>query len=103
MLVEAGLGEKKVTIDDMSCSPQDFKPAIIATFPKLEDCGGFMLLRCQPHGLKTCLEPISAAIAQSPKLLKSVIGNGRDFIHPIRKDLSLRQDENFTNAIQLRI
>ena len=104
MLVDAGLGERKVTIDDMSCSRQDFKPAIIATFPKLEDCGRFVLLRCQPHGLKTSLEPISAAIAQSPKLLKSVIGNGRVFIRPIQKDLlSLRQDENFTNAIQLRI
>ena len=100
LLVEAGLGERKVTIDDTSCSPQGFKAAIIATFPKLEDCGGFELLRCQPHGLKT-LEPISAAIVQSPKLLKSVIGNGRVFIRPIQKDLSLRQDDNLTNAIQV--
>lgn len=74
LLVEAGLGERKVTIDDMSCSPQDFKAAIIATFPKLEDCGGFELLRCQPHRLKT-VEPKSAAVVQSPKLLKSVVGN----------------------------
>ena len=100
LLVEAGLGERKVTIDDMSCSPQDFKAAIIATFPKLEDCGGFELLRCQPHGLKR-LEPISAAIVQSSKLLKSVIGNGQVFIWSIQKDLSLRQDENLTNAIQV--
>ncbi|MDA8002743.1 MAG: hypothetical protein MPL62_15790 [Alphaproteobacteria bacterium] len=100
LLVEAGLGEKKVTIDDMSCSPQDFKAAIVSTFPKLEDCGGFELLRCLPHGLKK-LEPISAAVAQYPKLLKSVVGNGRVFIRPIQKDLSLRQDENLTNAIQV--
>ena len=37
-LVEAGLGEKKIVINDLSCSSQEFKMSIIKAFPKLEDC-----------------------------------------------------------------
>ena len=98
-LVEAGLGEKLIFISDISCSSHEFKGAIIDAFPKLEDCGGFELLRCLPNSKQ--LELISTSVAQSPKLLKSVVANGRVFIRPIQKDLSLLPDENLSSTIQV--
>ena len=86
-LVSAGLGEQKVTIPDVECSWETFKELLVTTFPKLTDCGGFDLLRCVPNTKD--LEVISLAIAHSPKLLKSVVANGRVFIRPIQRDVSL--------------
>ena len=48
-LVQAGLGKKKVNIQDISCSPQEFRDIVVAAFPKLNGCGGFDLLRCIPN------------------------------------------------------
>ena len=38
MLVQAGLGEKKVTVRDITCSAEEFKTTLVAAFPKLEGC-----------------------------------------------------------------
>lgn len=40
------------------------------------------------------------AVAQSPKLLKSVVAGGRVFIRPIQRDLSLDTDRELA-AIQV--
>lgn len=100
-LLEAGLGEKRVAIEDLSCSPLEFKSAITAAFPKLHECGGFEFLRCLPNSKQ--LEPISASVAQSPNLLKSVVANGRVFIRPIQRNLSLLPDEKLNNSMLVRI
>ena len=97
-LAEAGLGEKKVCIPDISCTSEEFKSVLIAAFPKLDGCGGFDLVRCIPNTKN--LEPISVAVAQSPKLLKSVVAGGRVFIRPIQRDLSLDTDRELA-AIQV--
>ena len=76
-LVQAGLGEKKVIIPDITCSAQEFQGIIISAFPKLDGCGGFDLLRCIPNTKE--LEMISLAVSQSPKLLKSVVSGGKVF------------------------
>ena len=98
-LIEAGLGEKKVFIEDINCSHEEFKSAIIATFPKLGECGGFDLLRCIPNTKE--LEVISLAISQSPKLLKSVVACGRVFIRPIQKNLAPDPDKELTSPVQV--
>lgn len=99
-LVEAGLGEKRVVILDIdSCSTCDFKAHLIETFQKLDGCGGFDLLRCLPNSKS--LEFISTTIAQSPKLLKSVIGNGKVYIRPIQKDLKLEVDDKLALSSQV--
>ena len=46
VLVEAGLGEQKVDIPDVDCSPKEFQEQLIKAFPKLKSSGGFELLRC---------------------------------------------------------
>ena len=66
------------------------KNFIGASFPKLKDCGGFELLRCLPNSKS--LDPVSAKMLQSPRMLKSIIGSGRIFIRPIQQNLSLDDD-----------
>ena len=88
LLVGAGLGEKKAVLPNLDCSPENFDLFITSLFPKLDGCGGYDLLRCVPN--TKSLEVISSAIGQSPKLLKSVIGNGRVFIRPIQKNLDVK-------------
>ena len=90
VLEEAGLGEKviKVTID---CTPEEFHAVIMSAFPKLKDGGGFELCRCAPNSRD--LVPITSKVASTPKLLKRRVGNGRVYIRPLQRDLSLEVDE----------
>ena len=87
VLVEAGLGEKKVEVSDVECTPQEFHEVLLSAFPRLENGGGFELLRCVPN--TRLLELISSSLAKSPKLLRQVIGNSRIYIRPIQKDLDI--------------
>ena len=96
ILVAAGLGEKKVFIYDVSCSWNEFKDILVSTFPKLENSGGFEFLRCIPNTKD--LETICLKIAQSPKLLKSVVASGRVFLRPIQQDLPLDGEEFLDSA-----
>ena len=99
LIIKAGLGEKKVFIENMNCSHEEFKSAIIATFPELCECRGFDLLRRIPNTKE--LEVISVAVSQSPKLLKSVVACGRVFIQPIQKNLALDCDKELTSSVQV--
>lgn len=46
ILVDAGLGEKKIDIPDIDCTATNFHTLLIEAFPKLVDAGGFELMRC---------------------------------------------------------
>ena len=87
LLVQAGLGEKKVSVPDVTCSAEQFKNILVKTFPKLEGCGGFELLKCTPNTKE--LSSISFQVSQSPAMLKSVVGSGRLFIRPLQQNLQL--------------
>ncbi len=91
-LIQAGLGAKNVVFSDVSCNSEEFRHVVERSYPKLEGCGGFELLRCIPNTKQ--LEVISSNIAQSPKLLKSFCGNGKIYIRPIQKNLDLSLDES---------
>ena len=90
-LVEAGLREKSVFISNVECTAQEFKETLITEFPKLADAGGFELMRCVANTRQ--LEPISTTVSQQPKVLKTVVGNGRIYIRPIQQDLDLTPSE----------
>ncbi len=75
VLVEAGLGDE---IPDIECTTQQFHDILAESFPKLFGAGGFELLQCIAY--TSILEPISASVAKSPKLLKRVVGNSRVYI-----------------------
>ena len=87
VLIEAGLGEKKIAIPDIEMSHDEFWSLIAGYFPKLEGCGGFELLRCVANS--RCLEPISPKIARSPKLLRAVAGTSKIYIRPVQQDLDI--------------
>lgn len=99
ILVQAGLGEKKITIPDVACSPEEFKSILIKSFPKLENCGGFELLKCRPNSKE--LDPISVMATQSPAMLKSIMGSGRLFIRPIQQDLDLKSHSALTIEVYI--
>lgn len=90
MLVQAGLGEKKVFIPSVACSAEEFMRILVEAFPKLKGCGGFELLKCIPNSKE--LDAISHTISQSPAMLKSIMGSGRLFIRPIQQNLNLNAD-----------
>lgn len=92
VLVEAGLGEKKVDIPDVECSPKEFQEQLIKAFPKLKNCGGFELLRCVANS--KILEPLSPSVSMSPKLLRRVVGKNQIFIRPIQQDLDLEASDD---------
>ena len=91
-LVLAGLGERSVTIPDVNCTPQEFQEALLTEFPRLQQGGGFELLRCAPSTRQ--LELIPFRISNSPKLLKAWIGTARIYIRPIQLNLDLTPVEN---------
>jgi hypothetical protein len=91
VLVQAGLGEKKIEVD-VENSTQSFREQLYAYFPKLRNAGGFELMRCMANS--RILEPISYSTAQFPKLLKKVIGNSRTYIRPLQKDLDVTPEES---------
>ena len=87
VLVEAGLGEKKVDIPDIDCSASEFQQQLMNVFPKLKHAGGFELLRCISNS--KMLELLSPSISTSPRLLRSVVGKSHIFIRPIQRDIDL--------------
>lgn len=87
-LEEAGLGEKMLVVQ-MDCSPEEFSRLLCGAYPKLESGGGFELLRCKPKSRDLLL--IGPRISNCPKLLKRRVGNGKVYIRPIQRDLSLEE------------
>jgi hypothetical protein len=98
-LVQAGLGEQKVAIPDIECSSREFQGTLINAFPKLGACGGFELLRCISNSRE--LEVISQEVSVSPKLLKSIVCNGKIFIRPIQKNLPLDVSRNLSSSAEV--
>ena len=99
ILMASGLGEKQVLVPNINCSWNEFREIILTAFPSLNGCGGFEFLRCVSNTKD--LEVIWLSVAQSPKLLKGMIANGRVFIRPIQKDLVLHDQEELTAVIQV--
>ena len=90
VLIEAGLGPKTFSVP-LNSSGEEFREMILSHFPKLRDGGGFDLLRCIPNSKH--LDVISPSVAQSARLLKAAVGNGRVYVRPIQKNLDLSVDE----------
>jgi len=99
LLVAAGLGEKRVLIPNINCSWNDFRGLIVRAFPSLSGCGGFEFLRCISNTKD--LEMIRLSVAQSPKLLREMIANGRVFIRPIQDIARPRDQEELTVVAQV--
>ena len=44
-LLEAGLGERKISFPDIDCSSEEFRDRILKEFPKLKEGGGFEFIQ----------------------------------------------------------
>ena len=97
-LVLAGLGERRVTVPDVNCSPQEFQEILLTEFPKLRMGGGFELLKCTPSNRQ--LELIPFSISNSPSLLKSWIGTARIYLRPIQLNLDLTPTEGAVEQVE---
>lgn len=64
-LEDAGLGEKVVVIPDLDCSPASFHRVLLEAYPKLEEGGGFELLRCRPKSRDLLM--IGSKVASTPR------------------------------------
>lgn len=93
-LVQAGLGEKKICVINVECSSEQFKSDSKSSNWMDVEALNF----CDAYQNTKELEVIASTIAQSPKLLKSVIGNGKVFIHPIQQNLSMEFDRELKVA-----
>lgn len=86
-LISAGLGEKKVVIEDADCNAEKFREILMTTFPKLTEAGGYQFCKCKANSRE--LEPLSSTALRSPRVLQSLGGNSRTYIRPVQKDLDL--------------
>ena len=90
-LQAAGLGQKKITLD-LDDTPLDVDLKLKEAFPKLEDAGGYCMMRTG-QGART-LMVISGPY--STETIKDFMGQGKVFIRPLQKDLSMDAVESTT-------
>ena len=87
MLLEAGLGEKKVFIPDVDASGEEFRSVLYEVYPKLKDAGGYAFGKCKANS--KYVETLSSLCLMSPKVLRSRVGNARTYIIPMQRNLDL--------------
>lgn len=84
-LRNAGLGERKITLD-LPDGALDVDLKLKEIFPKLENSGGYSLMRTFERGLRT-LTNINGPY--SCERIKDAMGQGKIFIRPLQLDLSM--------------
>ena len=84
--------QQVIVIPDLECSAQTFHDIIVGCYPKLQEAGGFELLRCRPNSRD--LMTISQSISSVPRLLKRWVGNGKVYVRPLQRELSLEAIES---------
>lgn len=87
LLLEAGLGKKRVSIPDIDASGEEFRLLLFKAFPKLKDAGGYMFGKCKANSKH--IELLSSLCLTSPKVLRSRVSNARTYIIPMQRNLSL--------------
>ena len=87
VLLEAGLGEKRVFIPDIDASAEEFRSVLFKTFPKLKDAGGYAFGKCKANSKQ--IELLSSYCLTSPQILRSRVSNTRTYIIPMQRNLSL--------------
>ena len=97
-LLDAGLGEHKLTFNDLDCSAEEYKKVLIDNFPKLCDSGGYELMRCCPNS--RLLECISASALQSPQSTQERVGRSKVYIRPILDVTPVENEENFESKVR---
>ncbi len=71
--LEAGLGEKRITIPDIDISADEFRDILMEQFPKLKDEGGFIFAKCRSNS--KVWETLPSLCVTSPRILRDRVGN----------------------------
>ena len=108
VLQKAGLGLKKIVFNledteeevyaKLTSSELDEDKNTIG-FPQLKNCGGFELLQC----VSNCRVLESIECAMAVKALKTSVGQGKIYIRPIQRSLSvipIRQEVLSTTSVK---
>ncbi|KAM8887831.1 uncharacterized protein ACB058_013779 isoform 1-T2 [Synchiropus picturatus] len=96
-LVDAGLGEKRLTFSGRESSPYDFLHFIFQHYPRLSEAGGFELLRIAGKTrsrrltLITC--PCQGYNIQHLKSSEAMVGQATIYIRPLHRNLSLHESD----------
>lgn len=83
----AGLGEKRFSLLDFD--PQEIHEELIAQFPKLENTGGYELLRTAAGGVGMLQLIKSPPNGFTVEYLRAVVGSAKIFIRPLQQDLDM--------------
>ena len=99
LLLEAGLGEKKLTFPNIDCSAEEYRDELLQAFPKLTEAGGFEIMRCISNS--RVLEQVSPSALLSPRATLERVGRSRVYLRPIQKDLdtSPMEEQAMDNAV----
>ena len=99
-LKAAGLGEERIHIA-LRASAEQLHQKFLVVYPKLENAGGYELLRCLPNSRSlTRLQPSSCG--HTPESLKRDVGQARIYIRPLQRDLDTTpsQDRAPSESVQ---
>jgi hypothetical protein len=87
LLAANGLGKAKIELFESS-NAIEIHEAILSTFPKLKEAGGYELLRTHAN-TKSLSVIFSPPEGYTGYYLKSVLGQAKCFIRPIQADLKI--------------
>lgn len=67
------------------CDSAEFNQRVVESFPKLQDAGGYELLRVgSKHGQLEVIEN-----GYTPEILKEVVHQAKIYVRPIQRNLSM--------------
>lgn len=92
----ADLGEKEIEFRSIDSNADKFKDTLLNAFPRLQQGGGYQLLKCMPNSRR--LEVLSSVVYTSPGALKQRVGTSRTYIRPIQRDLDLEPCEEVVDS-----
>ena len=93
-LMLAGLGEKKIVLDEYCCD-QEIRSELTFQYPKLADAGGFELLRVPEGGGKTLQEIATSQSGYTIPYLRAVVHHAVVYIRPLQRNLSTEEVPKF--------
>ena len=92
-LMQAGLGLRSLSLTD-STDPDVFMREIMEAYPKLQNVGGFDLLRTgsKRHNMLEVL--LIPSTGHSASFVRSLVGQAKVYIRPIQQDIGLEAQED---------
>ena len=101
-LIRARLGLKEMTFA-LHGDSSDFHQEIIKAFPKLQNGGGYELLRTSDgkNRLLLIIPPLPGGYTAS--YLKSVMAHSKVNIRPLQQDLSMESDKSDDDEVCIKI